>query len=348
MTRYKRRGHWRTSAHGTRHWVNTHDVNRSSGRWSPPRRRTYSASIPRATTVSTPVAGWISPNARCPVCGASVYFYANQHGSRVFFDDLGPPWPKHPCTDTGATPVATPGDRQAPSRHDFSTAQPPGIRRDRDWKTYAVKKVSFGGGYSRITLQRIDGTGSGPAWAVAGQTPLRADDLVFVRNQRMSYFDAASGGPVIAENAGRAAALAGRLVTDRDKDHVLANLDARVIDGELIRVTEDVRAARTRGDIARALKIDVTDLKVAPPRPVDLWLLALGFVLMVAVTSTTNGPHSYLVMLPGLSVTAVAVYRLNPDMERARRIALALVTTLFMICPAGALGGMIQVEILGR
>lgn len=39
------------------------------------------------------------PNARCPVCGASVFFYENAYGSRVFFDELGPPWPKHPCTD---------------------------------------------------------------------------------------------------------------------------------------------------------------------------------------------------------------------------------------------------------
>jgi hypothetical protein len=39
------------------------------------------------------------PNARCPVCGASVFFYQNEYGSRVFFDDLGFDWPKHPCTD---------------------------------------------------------------------------------------------------------------------------------------------------------------------------------------------------------------------------------------------------------
>jgi len=38
------------------------------------------------------------PNAKCPVCQDSVFFYWNHHGSRVFFDDLGPPWPKHPCT----------------------------------------------------------------------------------------------------------------------------------------------------------------------------------------------------------------------------------------------------------
>ncbi|SFO95689.1 hypothetical protein SAMN04488060_0962 [Qipengyuania nanhaisediminis] len=39
------------------------------------------------------------PNALCPVCGASVFYYQNSFGSRVFFDDLGWPWPKHPCTD---------------------------------------------------------------------------------------------------------------------------------------------------------------------------------------------------------------------------------------------------------
>lgn len=40
-----------------------------------------------------------NPNASCPVCGASVYFYQSPAGGRVFFDELGPPWPKHPCTD---------------------------------------------------------------------------------------------------------------------------------------------------------------------------------------------------------------------------------------------------------
>src|SRR5690606_23445479 len=37
---------------------------------------------------------------RCQVCGKSVFFYQNEFGSRVFFDELGPPWTKHDCTDT--------------------------------------------------------------------------------------------------------------------------------------------------------------------------------------------------------------------------------------------------------
>jgi hypothetical protein len=42
---------------------------------------------------------FVEPNARCPVCGATVFYYENQFGSRVYFDELGAPWPKHPCTD---------------------------------------------------------------------------------------------------------------------------------------------------------------------------------------------------------------------------------------------------------
>src|SRR6266513_4087561 len=54
---------------------------------------------------------YVNPNARCPVCGASVYFYQSPYGGRVFFDELGPPWPKHPCTDN---PVV---------RHHYSSAE---------------------------------------------------------------------------------------------------------------------------------------------------------------------------------------------------------------------------------
>lgn len=39
-------------------------------------------------------------NSYCPVCGEEVYFYRSENDGRVFFDELGPPWPKHPCTDS--------------------------------------------------------------------------------------------------------------------------------------------------------------------------------------------------------------------------------------------------------
>jgi hypothetical protein len=45
------------------------------------------------------VTSYVNPNAHCPVCGKKVFFYQSPFGGRVFFDDLGWPWPKHPCTD---------------------------------------------------------------------------------------------------------------------------------------------------------------------------------------------------------------------------------------------------------
>ena len=42
---------------------------------------------------------YLNPNACCPICGANVYYYENERGSKIFFDDVGWPWPKHPCTD---------------------------------------------------------------------------------------------------------------------------------------------------------------------------------------------------------------------------------------------------------
>jgi hypothetical protein len=42
----------------------------------------------------------LEPNATCPVCGAQVYFWKSKAGSKVWFDALGRPWPKHPCLDS--------------------------------------------------------------------------------------------------------------------------------------------------------------------------------------------------------------------------------------------------------
>lgn len=42
--------------------------------------------------------GLMNPNAKCPVCGEPVYYYESPNGGQVYFDELGSPWPKHPCT----------------------------------------------------------------------------------------------------------------------------------------------------------------------------------------------------------------------------------------------------------
>lgn len=48
------------------------------------------------------VRSFITPNASCPICGDRVWFYASPHGGRVYFDEIGWPWPKHPCLDQGS------------------------------------------------------------------------------------------------------------------------------------------------------------------------------------------------------------------------------------------------------
>ncbi len=57
-------------------------------------------------TYDNPSAGLTVPNSKCPVCGASVFYYESPYGGRVFFDDLGPPWPKHPCTSGDNVSIA--------------------------------------------------------------------------------------------------------------------------------------------------------------------------------------------------------------------------------------------------
>lgn len=63
---------------------------------------------------------YVVPNAACPVCGQSVYFYANEHGSRVYFNELGPPWPKHGCTDRRQVAQTKPPATRAPVRRSKS------------------------------------------------------------------------------------------------------------------------------------------------------------------------------------------------------------------------------------
>lgn len=38
-------------------------------------------------------------NVQCPVCGALVFHYKHINGNTVYFEELGPPWPKHLCSN---------------------------------------------------------------------------------------------------------------------------------------------------------------------------------------------------------------------------------------------------------
>ncbi len=74
--------------------------------------RTVGVQAPSSAPRETTWARWATGHARsdlgerlthpipCPVCGAEIFFHTNGNGDVVFFDDLGWPWPKHPCLTT--------------------------------------------------------------------------------------------------------------------------------------------------------------------------------------------------------------------------------------------------------
>ena len=46
---------------------------------------------------------------KCPRCGAGVFYFSCDCGSRVFFDELGEPWPVHDCVGGHPRPRGTAG-----------------------------------------------------------------------------------------------------------------------------------------------------------------------------------------------------------------------------------------------
>lgn len=62
------------------------------------------------------VESYVNPNANCPVCGQPVFFYRSPYNGRVYFNSLGWPWPKHPCTDRSGEPKRRLGQNFDPRR----------------------------------------------------------------------------------------------------------------------------------------------------------------------------------------------------------------------------------------
>jgi len=87
MSEFWREGHYRTR-NGVRYWVDGHMVVRDD--WC------------CNTTSNHSFFRWpwggedFSRTTTCPRCGAAVYFVRHNGGS-VWLDEMGYPWPKHPC-----------------------------------------------------------------------------------------------------------------------------------------------------------------------------------------------------------------------------------------------------------
>lgn len=113
------------------------------------------------------------PNASCPVCGSSVYFYQSPSGGRVFFDELGPPWPKHPCTDNPSGNVrllnvdrvlATSGRHDAPAdaqwvRDGWEPINIRSSRMDGGWHAVPVSNLRTGLHFDALSVGLVKLTG---------------------------------------------------------------------------------------------------------------------------------------------------------------------------------------------
>ena len=93
-----------------------------------------------------------APNTPCPVCGALVFFYQSPYGGRVFFNDLGPPWSKHGCTDNSPPPVG----RAVKQQMVASTPRPTPAWKINHWTPIVVDRIHLEDEWHVLKCRRLD------------------------------------------------------------------------------------------------------------------------------------------------------------------------------------------------
>ena len=211
MTVFNRDGHLRTNGNGTTFWVRGHKVRRDH--WdlqgSLFGSAQYRASdFLRRSNVGHGVQGcFVNPNAKCPECGVPVFFYANAFGSRVYFDELGPPWPKHPCTDNPRptrpiihpdwTPITTRKKGQIREIIDCANQsglfrrKEFGVRNADEWTLLVVEEVKRSGELEEIRAAFIDTleTRSIRLSCFTAEPTFEPGDLLSMKGGEFAFFD---------------------------------------------------------------------------------------------------------------------------------------------------------------
>jgi hypothetical protein len=155
------------------------------------------------TSLARSISGcYVIPNAKCPICGDAVFFYANEHGSRVFFDHLGPPWPKHPCTDNPREPAAA--SQTSPTRRTrgmtqelITAANTAGLFRNKvfgrripdEWTMLLVVTVDRDGDENTVTAEFLDSkTGETTQFNCRSDEPvLEPGDFINIKGKEISF-----------------------------------------------------------------------------------------------------------------------------------------------------------------
>lgn len=133
---------------------------------------------------------YVNPNARCPVCGKIVFFYQSEYGGRIFFDELGPPWPKHPCTDNSAYQYV-PVSYLAPVKSKERSIK----WQEEGWEPVLILASNVKDSLTILQIKRIDSDGMEINLSSEFIYPLGKDALVFIRETddlgifEMSYLD---------------------------------------------------------------------------------------------------------------------------------------------------------------
>lgn len=216
MTRFWRNSYYRTSPLGDTHWVEGHwvereDWDRSSGYSHSSYAREHLSSL---GVLGSSSSRYVNPNAKCPVCGEDVFFYQNEYGSRVYFDELGPPWPKHPCTDNSAYQFSRKStsrgvicpdlrDRESISDEDYWFTQLPWTPEDEFRDTYGTKPWAFWEVFKRVkgvgkTLLILKGVDEEKQMYLAAERLpriIKPGLMVFYKRLRLAYFDTTAMEP---------------------------------------------------------------------------------------------------------------------------------------------------------
>ncbi len=208
MSTFVRGSHYRTSKKGKVYPVRAASVTRD--RWhriTLADRARLLRFLDKLNVTGSATARFIAPT-RCPICGAPVYFYQNEHGARVYFEELGPPWPKHPCTDLPQAqrknfktkpmrPSAREGAEVATIR---ASEEQLGYQPDDDfaatygsprWPAFKVNERLKTASGMWLILTRIDGISSSPIFLFRHGWPacLRSNEVVFVRGRTLAYLN---------------------------------------------------------------------------------------------------------------------------------------------------------------
>jgi hypothetical protein len=211
VTSFRRSSHWRTNAHGTTFPVRAHNVTRDD--WDARQhellraglRQQDASSLLAKHSVRRASACFVIPNARCPLCSAAVYFYANQFGSRVYFDDLGPPWPKHPCTDNPRQkieaheePSGAPIPRKLGLMRELIEAanvtgmlrgKAAGVRSGREWTLLVITSVDRRGERNTVKAEYLDSLShETTAFTCRSSEPIfEVGDLISKKDNQFSF-----------------------------------------------------------------------------------------------------------------------------------------------------------------